>query len=205
MQVLRWSNENEVAYLISHLKKNGLFIGTTDTVLGLMGAVTDEVRKLVDRVKMRSGKPYVVLVDNMQKIEQLCSIDSEQLRIFLQRCWPGPVTIILKVKPELQNIIGAGSTVALRIPDHPGLQAVAHALPYGLYSTSANISGDPVPTVINDVDQKIKDACRYYITDEHIAGQPSTIIDCSDNKFTVLRQGLYPIEKLHQLYNAALH
>jgi tRNA threonylcarbamoyl adenosine modification protein (Sua5/YciO/YrdC/YwlC family) len=170
-----------------------------------MGAVNPETRQRIDQAKVRVDKPYVVLVDNFLKIEHLCIIDFEPLRAFLRQCWPGPVTVILKVKPELQHIIGAGGTVAVRIPDHKGLQAVAGQLPWGLYSTSANISGQPVPSVIDEVDQNIKSACAYYIADEHITAQPSTIIDCSDNNFKVVREGLYPVATLRQLYNAALH
>ncbi len=205
MQTLSWNNKKDIAYLLESVMKNALFVGTTDTVLGLMGAVNQEVRGSIDRAKIRADKPYVVLVDSLLQVERICVVDFKPLHIFLQHCWPGPVTIILKVRPELQEIIGSKGTVALRIPDHQGLQTVAGALPYGLYSTSANISGHPVPLLIYQVDQKIKDACAYYIADEHIAGQPSTIIDCSDNNFYVVREGLYPVAALRQLYNAALH
>lgn len=205
MQTLSWNNKEDIAYLVTSVMKNTLFVGTTDTVLGLMGAVNQEVRGSIDRAKIRADKPYVVLAASLSQVERIGIIDFKSLHTFLQHCWPGPVTIILKVRPELQEIIGSKGTVALRIPDHPGLQAVAGALPYGLYSTSANISGHPVPSFIDQVDQKIKDVCAYYIADEHIAGQPSTIIDCSDNNFHLVREGLYPVATLRQLYNAALH
>lgn len=205
MQILSWNNKKDIKSLVASVLKNELFVGTTDTVLGIMGNVSPLARERIDKAKVRVEKPYVVLVDTFCKVEWLCGIDVASTHSFLKQCWPGPVTVILKVKPELQQRFGVNGTVAVRIPNHQGLQQLLGDLPYGLYSTSANISGQPVPGVIDQVDQSIKDSAVYYIADEHVASQPSTIIDCSDNSFKVVREGLYPIETLRQMYYAALH
>lgn len=203
VKMLKWYCSKDVADLSRFLIENKLFIGSTDTVLGLMCKVSASSKSLIDSVKIRSGKPYVILVDSMQKVSAICVINSK-LRSFLAACWPGPVTVILPVNKGVPDWMKEMGTIAIRIPDHKGLQHILPDLPFGLYSTSANISGEPVPRSFNEVAQQIKDACACYIDDEYDCKDvPSTIIDCSQDGFRVIRSGAYPIERLQELYDRA--
>ncbi len=202
-KILRWDSSKDIAELAAFLIENKLFIGSTDTVLGLMCKVSASSKSLIDNVKIRSGKPYVILVDSMQKVSKICVINSK-LRSFLAACWPGPVTVILPVNKDVPDWMKEIGTVAIRIPDHKGLRHILSDLPFGLYSTSANISGEPVPRCFDEVAQQIKDACVCYIDDESgCKDMPSTIIDCSQDSFQVVRPGAYPIERLQELYDRA--
>jgi L-threonylcarbamoyladenylate synthase len=201
--MLKWHCSKDVTALKRFLIENKLFIGSTDTVLGLMCKVDVSAKRIIDNVKIRSGKPYVILVDSMEKVSKLCVIN-QTLTTFLTACWPGPVTVILPVSQDAPEWMKELETVAIRIPDHKGLQSVLSNLPFGLYSTSANISGEPVPRSFNEVAQQIKDACVCYIDDETGCNDvPSTIIDCTQDSFRVIRSGAYPIERLQELYNRA--
>lgn len=202
IQALHWTKSEDIQKLVSAIKQHDLFIGSTDTVIGLMGNVDPFVLKKIDNLKSRRDKPYVLLVDSMEKVEALCSIQDSRMRAFLKRCWPGPVTVILPKSPHAPAYMGASSTVALRIPEHSGLQAVLSQLTYGLYSTSANISGEPIPHGFEEIAPKIQDACQYYLCNDLPNGYvPSTIIDCSKQGIELVREGVYPIESLLALYH----
>lgn len=203
LKILKWDQARDIIELKRFLLENKIFIGSTDTVLGLMGKVDESAKERIDNVKIRSGKPYVILVDSLEKVSKLCVVN-HNMRSFLTACWPGPVTVILSLKEDVPEWMKGLGTLAIRIPDHKGLQNVLSDLPFGLYSTSANISGDPVPRTFDEVAEQIKNACVCYIDDE--AGckdLPSTIIDCTQDGFRVIRPGAYPIERLQELYNRA--
>lgn len=202
IKILKWHNFKDIIELKNSLIENKSFIGTTDTVLGLMCKVNQDAKAALDKLKIRSEKPYVVLVDSIEKVEKLCIVTTPRIRSFLSLCWPGPVTVILSMRKDVPQWISARATVALRIPDHVGLQALSADSPWGIYSTSANISGESIPKNIDEVAQSIKDACAYYVDDEFQHEElPSTIIDCSQDDFRVVRVGAYPIERLQELYD----
>ena len=198
-----WSKPEDIQKLLVSLQQDYLFIGSTDTVIGLMGNVDERVLKKIDNVKNRQRKPYIILVDSIRKAKALSSIKNFHIEKFLRLCWPGAVTVILNKKRDVPDYIGSVAKVALRIPDHEGLKELLSQLPYGLYSTSANVSSDPVPATIQGVSQRIIDACHYYVDNGMQNGLPSTIIDCSEDTLRVVRPGAFPIERLQQLYHQA--
>ncbi len=204
IQRLHWNEPEDIQKMLAHIKAQHLFIGSTDTVLGIMGNVAEPVLKKIDNVKIRQGKPYVILVDSMRKAEAIADIKRFQIEKFLRLCWPGTVTVILNKKEGTPDYISSAPTVALRIPDHEGLKEVISHLPYGLYSTSANVAGETIPDTINEVVQCIKDTCHYYINNGKQETVPSTIIDCSQGDMRIIRPGAYPIERLQKLYHQAL-
>ena len=88
--------------------------------------------------------------------------------------------------------------IALRVPDHAGLQKLLTHFT-GLFSTSANISGNPIPRTINEVDERIVKQVSCAVIDKKekpVALLSSTIIDCSGEPIVVVRKGAYPIDEL---------
>lgn len=200
---LRWNSTKDVNLLTDYVLRKHIFIGSTDTVLGLMGMVDPQIKQSLDQIKARSGKAYIILVDSIDKVERLCDIPHDKIKRFLTLCWPGPVTVILPVKSEHLGLVGS-ATAALRIPNHKGLQQLLAKLPYGLYSTSANISGDQVACALEQVTETIKQSCCYYIDNGMQQQQlASTIVDCSQGNVNIIRTGLYPVEMLQRLYDSA--
>ena len=62
----------------------------------------------------------------------------------------------------------------------------------GLFSTSANKSGDLVPGCVDDVHDDIKQSVAYFVMNEKNGKPndlPSTILDCTGEKIIVVREG----------------
>ncbi len=92
-------------------------------------------------------------------------------------------------------------TVALRVPDHAGLQSVMKKVG-PLFSTSANRKGYPTPATLDAVDQTILDNVDLIIADKKTTPKepvPSTILDCTGDEIKVIREGAYPIEELETI------
>ena len=115
---------------------------------------------------------------------------------------PGPITIILKKKPIVPDIVTGGlDTVGIRMPNHKGALEFIRACNTPICAPSANTSSKPSPTtakhVFSDLNGKIK-----YILDGGSCkvGLESTIVDCVN--LTLLRQGGLPKEQLENLVGA---
>ncbi|MDU6389070.1 MULTISPECIES: L-threonylcarbamoyladenylate synthase type 1 TsaC [unclassified Pantoea] len=63
--------------------------------------------------------------------------------------WPGPVTFVVPATPQTPRwLTGRFDSLAIRVSDHPDVQALCRAFGKPLVSTSANLSGEaPCRTV----------------------------------------------------------
>jgi tRNA threonylcarbamoyl adenosine modification protein (Sua5/YciO/YrdC/YwlC family) len=203
MKPLFWGNPEAIDYIRKELHEGKVILAEGDTVLGLLADVSAKGRAQLDAIKSRSNKPYLILVGSSQKVFNFIEIDegkSFQIEKLIKKCWPGPVTLIFKAKTGIADyMISANGTVALRVPDHAGLlQLLSHF--DGLFSTSANIAGEPVPQIIEEVDKNILDSVACVVMNNTKAASvlPSTIIDCTGDTLTVVRQGAFDPSCLQQ-------
>ena len=129
----------------------------------------------------------------------------------LQNCWPGPITIIFKATSKLPSYYySKQGTIALRCPDHTGLQEILQSFD-GLFSTSANRSSEPIPKTLYEINTTIFNSVALIVNHQQQYLPPSSIIDVSALQYTaatqdttqkikVIRKGLYPLEELEELY-----
>jgi L-threonylcarbamoyladenylate synthase len=206
MRKLYWNDSNSRALIVQKLLSEKVVVGSSDTVLGLLAPVTRHGCLLLNEIKVRKDKPYIILIESALKASHFVPAQ-ELARVtkLLESCWPGPLTLIFKAREDLPSWAKASDgTVSLRVPSHPGLLAI---LPHfqGLFSTSANVSGQPVPLQVEDIDTSILSQVAALVVDQDIqeANLPSTILDCSGSQIKVIRQGAYSIERLRGIANLA--
>lgn len=198
-----WNEQKSLAIIQNALNKDKIVLASGDTVLGLCGRLTQKSFDGLNALKQRSGKPYLIVVGSALKAELFIDQPfSEKLKTLVATCWPGPVTLIFKARPDLPSwMISSDGTIALRVPDHAGLQQLLKHYD-GLFSTSANIHKDAIPESISAVDLQLIDKVAVVCLDvEHeFYGQtPSTILDCSTQDIRVVRPGAFSIDVLNSL------
>jgi tRNA threonylcarbamoyl adenosine modification protein (Sua5/YciO/YrdC/YwlC family) len=203
MKPLFWDNLETVDHVKKELREGKVVLAEGDTVLGLLADVSDKGREQLDHIKGRSKKPYLILVGTPQKAFDFIDVEREkvfQIEKIMEKCWPGPVTLIFKAKTEVASCSkSADGTVALRVPDHAGLlELLSHF--DALFSTSANNAGEPVPARVQDVADSILQAVACVVMNDPQEktefALPSTIIDCTGDKLVVVRQGAFDINNL---------
>lgn len=198
MQRADWKDYLAIESIAEKIERGGVGAGSSDTVLGLIAGATQEGKHALDRIKQRSGMPYLVLVPNLEAASKLSpALQSGPVAELARAFWPGPLTLILpagKGVPEYLKSPSGG--IAVRVPDHAGLQQLL--LKTGmLFSTSANRSGDPVPERISDLDSAIADQMAFLIGDEQEGRvAPSTILDCTKENIRIVREGAISKEPL---------
>ena len=215
---LFWSPKQTIDRLKSSLKNNLISITTTDTILGFIGNLTLKSFESLNKIKgFRPEKPYLVLIWPKNKIQNFVESKNLNKKIYnlIEHCWPGPLTIIFKAKKDLSHFLTSkDGKIALRCPDHDKLKTLLESFD-GLFSTSANKTGMPVPKSINNIDPEILQKVEFVVSDE-IKTQdlidmqsslnqtlPSTIIDVSsENEILVVREGAYPVKELEKYYGS---
>ena len=76
----------------------------------------------------------------------------------VRESWPGPVTWVLPAKDTVPEwITGGRDTVAVRVSDHPVVQALCTAYGQPIVSTSANISSQSPAMSCNEIFSIFKD------------------------------------------------
>ncbi len=189
---------------IAVLASGGLVAFPTETVYGLgADAFNSNAVSMIFKVKGRPiDNPLIVHVDSIQMLEEIVEEVPSNVLHVLKRAWPGPLTVVLKKKPVVPDVVTAGlPTVAVRCPAHPVALALIKGLGRPIAAPSANLSGKPSPTtaehVINDLYGKVD-----IIIDggETFFGVESTVINVLTDPPTLLRPGPIGIEELTKLF-----
>jgi L-threonylcarbamoyladenylate synthase len=175
----------------------------TETVYGLAGNAYDPVAVTeIFSVKNRPAfDPLIVHTDRIGRIAEFADEIPEKLKLLAEAFWPGPMTLILKKKSVIPDIITSGlDTVAVRMPRHPVTLALLAELRYPLAAPSANPFGYVSPTTAAHVNQQLGRKIRYILDGGPCSvGIESTIIGCEDGEPVIYRLGGKTIEKIEEI------
>lgn len=188
-----------------YLKAGKLIIYPTDTVYGVGGIIeSEETIENIYKAKERNFKsPLIVLVSDMEKIEKIAYINEknrEKIEKLIKRFWPGGLTIILKRKDNVPDImVSGGATVGVRMPEHEIALNIISRAGGMLPTTSANISGEATPKSYAELSEEFKSRVDIIVDGgECPIGSASTIIDMSDEP-KILRLGAISVEEIEKV------
>ena len=128
------------------LRQGGTIVYPTDTVYGLAANIFHEkaVLKVYQMKKRLKNKPISVCLSQIQDIKTVAQLDPD-LENIVQKILPGPYTLILNKKDNLQSRVTAGTDkIGIRIPNNVICRELSRKFP--ITTTSANIPGYPSPT-----------------------------------------------------------
>lgn len=186
---------DEIANLILH---GGVAAFPTETVYGLGALVfnQDAVKKIFDLKGRPADNPLIVHISETEQLQQFADHIPEPALSLAEHFWPGPLTMILKKKPEVPDVVTGGlNTVAVRMPDHPlALKLIRKTGP--LVAPSANKSGRPSPTRASHVHEDFGDDFPVLDGGETNIGLESTVLDVTSEPYTILRPGKLEPEEL---------
>ena len=105
--------------------------------------------------------------------------------------WPGHLTLVFKAKPHIPKQLTAGTgKIGIRIPIHPVARALVSQVDFPITGTSANLSGQPGCTRIEDLAASIRKNVHLILDAGPVKGGiGSTIVDVTQTPVAVLRQG----------------
>ena len=167
------------------IRKNGIVIYPTETVYGIGVNIFSNIalEKVFTIKKREKDKPVSVAVSDIKMMEDLVYIGEKERR-FIEKFLPGPVTVVLKKKERVPDLLTSGSKLlGIRFPAHESTIRLIQLAGVPITSTSANISGEAPPARVDE----IRISADYIIDGGVCKGEPSTVVDLVNLK--IIRKG----------------
>lgn len=196
---------SEVLKAALKLQQGELISFPTETVYGLGADATNEaaVKKVYSAKGRPSDNPLIVHVSAIEEVEQYVVEVSEVASKLMETFWPGPLTLIFKVKEQaFAPTATAGlDSVAMRMPDNALTLQLIRETGKPLVGPSANTSGKPSPTTAEHVFHDLKGKIAGVLDDSETGvGLESTVLDVTDPaRPTILRPGATTKEALEKI------
>jgi L-threonylcarbamoyladenylate synthase len=150
----------------------------TDTVYGvaIMPGIPGAVHELF-RIKGRPENRPVALLGTSARSFAGMAVFDDRARRLAERFWPGPLTMVLPRAPGFDLSLGSGRAdgVGVRVPDcDVALDLLGLAGPLAV--TSANKSGQPPATTVEDARASLGDEVDVFVHGGTCSGAPSTVV-----------------------------
>jgi len=212
MNVIKLTEESYFGALLEAekiLKSGGLVAGPTDTVYGIFGRADDEntVKRIYSLKKRPEKKPLAIFVRDVTMARKYAYISDTKAE-FLERVWPGQVTVVFHHKEKLTvNLTGGEETIAMRIPENRFLRDILQKLGVPLAQTSANLYGKAPAKDIQKIREYFADAKEppeLIIDGGELFGKPSAVLGFTGAEPMVLRTGMLKKEDFDHLLDSML-
>lgn len=209
MQTIMMEVNEESSYKLAadYLNNGEVVAFPTETVYGLGAIATnpEAVKKIFEAKGRPSDNPLIVHIGSKEEVEKYAVEIPETAKILMEYFWPGPLTLIMKVKPGVlaENVTAGLDTVGIRMPDHPVALKLLQTIRQPVAAPSANRSGKPSPTeaahVYHDLEGNIPLILDGGATG---IGVESTVLDVTAATPVILRPGGVTKEMLEEIIGA---
>jgi len=198
------SNEYEKIEEAGNIIKNGgLVLFPTETVYGIGANGLDEnaVKKIFIAKGRKQDNPLILHVSDYEMLKEISKDINETEQKLIEEFWPGPFTIILERTEKVPDIVTGGlTTVGIRMPENIIAQKLIKYSNVPIAAPSANISGKPSGTRIEDILEELKEKVDYIIDGgECKIGLESTVVRVIDNIPHILRPGKITAEQIKKV------
>jgi L-threonylcarbamoyladenylate synthase len=187
------NTESDIKKAAEIIKNGGIVLFPTETVYGIgANALNDEAVNKIFVAKGRAqDNPLILHISDMEMLNQIAENISEIEYKLMDAFWPGPFTIILNKKDNIANTATCGgNTVGVRMPSNKIAHDLIKESGAPIAAPSANISGKPSGTKLEDILDELKDRVDYIIDGgETDIGIESTVVRVIDNEVKILRPG----------------
>lgn len=201
MQVLQVDVKNPQDEVIQRaarvLQLGGLVVYPTETLYGLGANIIDlgAIQRVFEVKGRFHQKPISIAFRDIEHAERYAHF-TPAARKLAEVFLPGPLTMILPAKINLGEMFG-GEKIAVRVSNHKVVQAIMSKVKFPITATSANISGKADPICAQDSIDQIGEKVDLVLDSgkcEH--SMPSTVVDLSEGKIVIVRQGVIPKSRI---------
>ena len=197
---------------VQALAEGKLVAFPTETVYGVAASALCDaaVRRLLQGRQFPATRPITLAIKSADEaldyVPDLGRIGQRLAR----RCWPGPVTLVVKdhhpdsvirqLAPSLQEAIAPQGLIGLRVPAHDALQDVLRLLAGPVVLASADRAGAQEALTAQDVLQSQQEAVQLVLDDGRSRlSQPASVVRVGDKGYDVLEVGVVSEQTLRRL------
>jgi tRNA threonylcarbamoyl adenosine modification protein (Sua5/YciO/YrdC/YwlC family) len=194
-------NYDEIAKVVKCLRDGGVVIYPTDTVYGIGCDINKQ--RAVERVcKIKGIDPekanFSFICSDLSHLSDFTKPINTATYKVMKKALPGPFTFILEANNNVPKIFRSKKkTVGIRIPDNIICLEIVKQLGNPIMTTSVH-DDDEIVEYTTDPEliyEKYKDQVDIVIAGGYGNNQASTIVECTNGDFAILRQGLGVLEQ----------
>jgi tRNA threonylcarbamoyl adenosine modification protein (Sua5/YciO/YrdC/YwlC family) len=194
-------NYEEIAQVVKCLRDGGVVIYPTDTVYGIGCDINRQ--RAVERVcKLKGISPekanFSFICSDLSHLSDFTKpIDTATYKL-MKKALPGPFTFILEANNSVPKLFRNNKkTVGIRIPNNTICLEIVKQLGSPIMSTSVHDADEVLEYTTDPMDiyEKYKDLVDIVIAGGYGNNEASTVVDCSNGGYEILRQGLGNLEE----------
>lgn len=175
------------------IRNGGIVLFPTETVYGIgTNGLNETAIKKLFKIKQRPlNKPISLLVNSIDMINKIAKDITEIEYSIIKEFFPGPLTIVLRKKDIVPNILTANdNTVGIRMPSNDIALKLIEYTGFPIATSSANISSQPSGTRLQDIIKDFDGKADCFIdSGPSKIGLSSTVVQVIDGIPHILRQG----------------
>jgi len=188
-------NDADLQQALLKLRQGHVVAAATETFFGLLADAKQSAA--IDRILVLKGrdasKGISLLLPSREAWGSVVTEVPALADLLANRFWPGPLTIALTAREDLDPRLTVDGRVAVRWAGDSVAARLAHAFGAPLTATSANLAGEPACTSEQDVANAFRQAPGR---DELVivpglapGGAPSTLVSITGERVTIVRPG----------------
>ncbi len=188
-------NPDRIRKVVEVLEEGGIIIYPTDTVYAMGCDI--KAHKSIEKIARLKGlnpiNPDMSLIfRDMSQLSEYTVIRDNSVFKLLKRNLPGPFTFIVQANNQIPKLFkNKKKTVGIRIPDNNIVHEIVSELGRPIMTTSIH---DPDEVIEYTTDpeliyEKYRDIAEIVIDGGYGRNEASTIVDCTSEEITIIRQG----------------
>lgn len=184
-----------IAHIVKALRNGAVIIYPTDTIYGL-GCDIHNARAVERVARIKGIKPakndFSFICYDLSHIADYARVSNQAFKL-MKKLLPGPYTFILNATNDVPKLLNTNKkTVGIRVPDNAIPRLIVHELGNPIITTSIH-DDDEIIEYATDPElifEKFQNLVDIVIDGGYGGNVPSTIIDATNDDFSVVRQGL---------------
>lgn len=186
-------NPKEIDKVVNVLRDGGLVIYPTDTVYAI-GCDALNVRAVERICQLKGVDPrksnLSIICYDLSNISEYAKVSNAAFKL-MKRYLPGPYTFILPTSNELPKIYKNRKEVGIRVPDNNIIRTLTHELGNPILTMSIHDEDEMVEYSTDPelIEEKYERQVDIVIDGGYGGTEASTVVDCTTDDFTIIRQG----------------
>jgi tRNA threonylcarbamoyl adenosine modification protein (Sua5/YciO/YrdC/YwlC family) len=188
-------NHKYIRQVVDVLEAGGIIIYPTDTVYAMGCDI--KAHKSIEKIARLKGlnpeNPDLSLIFlNMSQLSEYTIIRDNSVFKLLKRNLPGPFTFIVKANNQIPRLFrNKKKTVGIRIPDNDIVREIVMELGRPIITTSIHDQDEIIEYTTDPelIYEKYRDFADIVIDGGYGRNEASTIVDCTGEEITIVRQG----------------
>ncbi|MFD2933891.1 L-threonylcarbamoyladenylate synthase [Spirosoma flavum] len=184
-----------IEHIVKALREGAVIIYPTDTIYG-MGCDIHNARAVERVARIKGIKPakndFSFICYDLSHIADYARVSNQAFKL-MKSVLPGPFTFILQASGNVPKLLNTNKkTVGIRVPDNDIPRQIVHVLGNPIITTSIR-DEDEIIEYSTDPElifEKFQNQVDIIVDGGYGGNVASTIVDATDDDFSVIRQGL---------------